>query len=804
VCRALVRGKPAAPPNMIETDHVPVRAGAAALTPEHHDVRPAWLPLVGWAGFSLLVLYAILLGGGWIGIYSVQVRVLSLGIVAVGLLGWLLVAVRRPEWRPTTAIWPTFVLPLLSFVLSTAFSPLPRLGLDYLAWAVLLTALYLLLVRILALPYARARIGGLAAMLALVLGTAYVVMAMVLWIEWWGLVGELRFPPLRPMYLSMPWGGPSAVLTVQVLLTTAAVAGLGFSTRGARTVVTLLVILTALVALVSGSRSGWLALAGVLVIMAGMWLLSPSRRASIVAVLRDRRARLGLLILGAGVIAATVILGPVILGRFLEGGDGGRPTYWATALRMLADSPVLGVGPGNWAARRIAYTETGELDFTVSHAHNQVLESGAEFGLLGLAVGALVLACVAWLVIGALRGPDASRRRWAWATVFGILYLAIATVVDSYTYPATLLPLGIAIAYLDATSDRAIWLPRRLGILGAPLRRLALVALVIGCAGAVVFLARAESSALAHARAVAAVNEADWDAGLASARDATEAEPDLPPYQVTLGLAAAGSGDWEVAEAAFLTAAAIDDLPASWLGAALAQAELGRTDRQVEASLQNAMRLGIHQPAVMFAVGQVFDRIGLDDRADDAFARAVAALPSLAADTAWSVDLDPPGRFQSILERATELSPWAGWEIALMAGDLDRAKTLASGRGDAGYLDHIIAAWSGDRVAVDAIRSEADGDPMDARALSWAARLSDRMGEPVTADRYRRLVDIGLRGASQGYEVRVGRRAIRDAALGTLTYYYGNYMYRRTTPPDLLVPGLPGLVIGDAADATGD
>ena len=758
---------------------------------------PSRWSLLAWAGFALLVLYVILLGGGWIGVYSANLRALSLAIASIGLATWLVVAWKRPQWRPTTAIWPAFVGPLLAFVLSTAASPFPRLGLDYVAWAVLLTALYLLLVRILAMPYTRLRVGGLAAMLALVLGTAYVVMAMMLWIEWWGLVGELRIPPLRPMYLSMPWGGPSAVLTVQVLLTAAAAAGLGFSSRGARAVVTLLVILTALVALISGSRSGWLALAGTLVITAGLWLLSSSRRAPIVAVLRERRARLALLMVGIGVVVVAVVLGPVVLGRFLDGGDGGRPIYWATALRMFADAPLLGLGPGNWAARRIAFTEAGELDFTIPHAHNQVLETGAEFGLLGLAVGALALACVVWLVIGALRKADSTRRRWAWATIFGLLYLAMATVVDSYTYPAILLPLAIAIAYLDATSDRAIGLPHRLHALERPFRRLALIALVIGCAGAVMFLARAESVALTHAQAVTAVNKADWEQGLAPAREAAQAEPGLPPYQVTLGLAAAGSGDWEVAETAFLAAAAIDDLPASWLGAALAQAELGRPDEQVEASLQKAMRLGVQQPALLFAMGQVFDRIGMEDLADDAFARALAAMPSLAADTPWQTDLGPPGRFEAIVDRATQLSPWAAWEITLMAGDADRARSLASSRGDAGFLDTVIDAWSGDRAAVDAVRDMADGDPMDARALAWAARLSERAGDSEAADRYRRLVDIGLRGASQGFEVRVGTRGTSDAALGTLTYYYGNYMYRRTTPKDLVVPGLPGLVLED-------
>jgi hypothetical protein len=46
--------------------------------------------------------------------------------------------------------------------LSTVLSPFPRLGIEYLAWSVLLIAMYLLLVRIMALDYARARIGAFA------------------------------------------------------------------------------------------------------------------------------------------------------------------------------------------------------------------------------------------------------------------------------------------------------------------------------------------------------------------------------------------------------------------------------------------------------------------------------------------------------------------------------------------------------------------------------------------------------------------------------------------------------------------
>ena len=63
---------------------------------------------------------------------------------------WAIVAWRLPAWRPRTAAWPLVILPLAAFALAVVASPFPRLGVEYLAWGILLVALYLLLVRILA------------------------------------------------------------------------------------------------------------------------------------------------------------------------------------------------------------------------------------------------------------------------------------------------------------------------------------------------------------------------------------------------------------------------------------------------------------------------------------------------------------------------------------------------------------------------------------------------------------------------------------------------------------------------------
>ena len=191
--------------------------------------RPT-LALLGWVAFVLLV-YAVLLGGGYGGIYFVSLRLLSLSLITAVLAVWAHPCLARPAWRPATAIWPAFVTPLASFALSTTLSAFPRQGLEYVAWAVLVTALYLLLARILASHFARVRIGGLAAALGLALGLLYLGVVVGRWLEWWELLGRLAAPPLRPVFAGLTFGNPSAVLTAQVLLTVVACAGLGFGTR---------------------------------------------------------------------------------------------------------------------------------------------------------------------------------------------------------------------------------------------------------------------------------------------------------------------------------------------------------------------------------------------------------------------------------------------------------------------------------------------------------------------------------------------------------------------------------------------
>ena len=62
-------------------------------------------------------------------------------------------------------------------------------------------------------------------MLSLVIGLLYVVTVFQAWLDWWGLVGGLAVPPLRPLFAEPePWW-PGTVQTVQVLTTAIASRG---------------------------------------------------------------------------------------------------------------------------------------------------------------------------------------------------------------------------------------------------------------------------------------------------------------------------------------------------------------------------------------------------------------------------------------------------------------------------------------------------------------------------------------------------------------------------------------------------
>lgn len=201
--------------------------------------------------------------------------------------------------------------------------------------------------------------------------------------------------------------------------------------RAARSVAAVAAIV--LVGVLLAARSDAAAILVVVLAIAASWVVARGSR--------PRRW----FVVGAGVgafgcAAVTVaLLGsrdswPGVLNASLS---GARHTLWSDALRLWAEHPMSGAGPGS-------FTESSELassDRSLAMAHSSILQVGAELGL----VGALLFAA---LFIGGLlmatqgSGPAVFIGAAAW-TILGV-----HSMIDHlYEFPAVTLTAGIVLGW---------------------------------------------------------------------------------------------------------------------------------------------------------------------------------------------------------------------------------------------------------------------------------------------------------------------------------------------------------------------
>jgi len=747
--------------------------------------------LLAWAGIVIGIVYLEVLGGSWDGIYLSALRIDSVGMAAIGLVIWGYVAWRSTRWRPRSVLMPAILAALGSLAISTVFSRGPRISLEYLAYTIVLAALYLLLVRLFADSFFRRRLESLAALLFVGISALFIGLVIAHWIRWWGAVGHLTVPPLRPEFEGLTYGNPSAVLTLVALLAMPTVASVRGSTQARAAGWLAILIVVGIVALVSGSRAGWLALGLTAVILPIVWLLSPQNRESvrnaIRAVLVTPRSRA---LAGAGlivVVAVMVAVTPTIIRRAGEGGEALRADLAVVSLRIFGESPIVGTGPGTWVIERPGATLASEIDYYIPHAHNLEVQTLAELGLVGAAAGFFLAMSLIRLIRKGARDPDEARRRWAWAAGIGLLYFTLHQLLDFYpNLPGILFAAAIPVAYLDATSPERGPQPAPSWVARLSIARPAAFMATLLAFIAVVGLLVQELPAVQLARAAASADVGDWTAADGPARAAAAADPEVAAYDFTAGLTAAHAGDYAASAGYFEAVVIRTDLPEAWLNLAAEQVALGR-QADAAASLQLAARLGIQRTGPAMAIGELARSIGLKDLAIDAFAAAVALSPSIAADPWWHSDPNRAALYPAVLARAIARGG-SEWEIVLISGDLEHAATLAADLG--GTAPEITAAWGGDGVALGELFDQCRASPLDA-LTSWCARLADRSGDSETANQFRYIADTANTGSFElAGELRVTNPPPNGESQGSTATFWGTYTYRRPTPGDVLVPSL--------------
>ncbi|HEX5386549.1 MAG TPA: O-antigen ligase family protein [Gemmatimonadales bacterium] len=245
-------------------------------------------------------------------------------------------------------------------------------------------------------------------------------------------------------------------------------AGLAWATAGMALVAAVLVL--------SRSRAAWLG-AGVCITffaVEGYWRGRLGQ---------DRRQRSRLVALGAAASAGVVLAlllpntlewrsdSPYLdslldVANYKEGSGHGRLIQYQNTLRIAADHPLFGVGPGNWPVAYPKYTFPGDPAFdpgdfipTNPWPSSDWMAIVAERGLPALV---FLLATGAALAIGAWqrwrRAPDTSEGLESFCGLLVLLALAVAGSFDAVVLlPAPTLYVGMALGALTQPAPRPVF-----------------------------------------------------------------------------------------------------------------------------------------------------------------------------------------------------------------------------------------------------------------------------------------------------------------------------------------------------------
>jgi hypothetical protein len=147
-----------------------------------------------------------------------------------------------------------------------------------------------------------------------------------------------------------------------------------------------------------------------------------------------------------------------------------RARYWDEALKIHADSQLVGTGAGAFSTVRNRYRENG--DVIVRHAHGYVVQTLADLGWVGILVS--LLATLAWLWAAARavgmrrrdRGlPFDAERVGLWAMVTVVVVFGLHSAIDWTWYvPGNVLPALLCAGWVAGRGP----LRRRLALVAVP------------------------------------------------------------------------------------------------------------------------------------------------------------------------------------------------------------------------------------------------------------------------------------------------------------------------------------------------
>lgn len=764
------------------------------------------LRLIAWMALVLAAVFFLTTGGTYPGIASVEGHVIGQVIAIAVLGGWLALALVRPEWRPRTPLLVPIALASAAYLASAIASQRPRLSFEPtiagLGWALA----FLFLSRLLVSDWFRARVAVVMTAFLSVIAFGYIVQVAVEWVNWWGLVGRLVVPPLRPSFAGLFLGSPNLIATALLLLAPLVVA-IAWTRYRRHSIAIAIAIASAVAILLAASRGAWLGCGvGFIVAVA----LAATRRgarlspSTIVAAIRSRPIVL-LPILALGAIA--LLFAPSLVQRFAQGGTTIRIDLWRSALTIFGEHPILGAGPGTWVQLKVAANPEGIQNVIFPHAHDMYVQAAAELGIVGLGAGIILVLAVSRRLWTAWRSDHtaldtslSSLSIQSGAVLVSLAAFAAQSVVDNLSnLPFVCLLVVTLVAWVDggraaAVEDRVpIEKPagRRLVTLDAtavlPALGLAAIAILVPT------LLRVDRAAALVADANVNALRGSWELALDGYDAARQLDPGFTLYelQTASGLARVG----RIVEARDVLAHAIDSDPVAInvIGLAALEAELGDREGAL-AHVRQAVALGVREPVVALNAGLIAERLREPELALNQFALAIASDPALAGSGIWASPSRSTSRVAIVAAARALVDAEEGALILAYAGEPTEARDEldALPASDRRAVYTAVTYWLGRDTATarTILTGILTADPGDWFAAAWASRIERIGGDVVAAERFARWARAVQGDTAPGVIVDLSVVPARDGVAANLPGFYPWAVYLRPIAPYLMIASL--------------
>jgi tetratricopeptide (TPR) repeat protein/O-antigen ligase len=724
------------------------------------EQRRYYIQLAGRSIVTLIVAYALALGGTYNGLLIGSLQTVSLVILSVGVIVWA-VNTRRGSFVPQTLLDGALALWGIAYTISALHNPSGRVLIG--AWYVGLYAGVWFVLNDLRLP------GRWITDAALFTSIPLIVLALAQVANWFPECIAVRragidvaFVPPRPI---SSLGNPNVLGVMLAMLLPLGVVRARWSVRALdRRLWMVWEALAVAVLYLTASRGAWFGAAGALGVL-GWITLRQAGRLRIAAWWADRSPRTRIGLAGAGVIVIGVLLIALVISRseFETPRRGGseRLDIYRVALDTFELHPLTGSGPFTFG---LAWLENRSVppEQPHTHAHDLVLNVAAEMGLPGLValVVTLVLIFRGWRrALRAASGP--AEKAQVAACGAALVAFGLHGLVDMpMMVPAVmLLMLGILAAGITTPAR-----PAAPGGVGRLLARWVPPVLWIAVLGAGWWSARVYAD---YVRGERFLFDGDYSAGAETLRRVTEQQPFIAlheaAYGYACGLAAAGGDTTWLAAGIGAYQRALDmEAPHAdwWANLAALYWQNDQRDQAVDA-MRQATRYAADDPGMWLNLGVYYESQGKRNQAEAAYRRVlendpawqyapfwtetalrrsvlsesvIGDIPFVRAQALWQAGQRTAAMdvFQAEIRRdPTQPAPYFGIaRLYLADGDLERARDYL----DAGKLlvhNPINQAWS---YAVEAELARAEGDT--AQLQSDLARagdliLPDQTGTPV-------------------------------------------------------------------------